>query len=236
MRPRLLLIPEITEVQWSIKLRLEEWADVASYDPPGIGTEPAATEPTRGAVVGRGLLELDRLGWDRFFVVADGWGIPSGVAIASERADSLAGLVLTHASLNHSTEGERPAVSPEVYAALTQLIRQDATAFIRHAAAQVTGGSVDEELADKILERVPTDDMIVAWEALTSGEEYADALLGLKCPMLLVRHEGCLMSTEEGFEDAVAALPEAQTLSVSDAPPTSAEFAEALRRFCLDTS
>jgi len=36
-RPRLLLIPEFTEVTWTIKPRLEEWAEVASYDPPGVG-------------------------------------------------------------------------------------------------------------------------------------------------------------------------------------------------------
>ena len=41
------------------------------------------------------------------------------------------------------------------------------------------------------------------------------------------------MSTEEGFEDAIAALPEAKTAAVSDAPPVSGEFAQAPRSFCL---
>jgi pimeloyl-ACP methyl ester carboxylesterase len=121
--PRVLLVPEFTEVQWAIKPQLEEWAEVASYDPPGVGDEPTVAEPTRQALIERGLAELDRHGWDRFFLVADGWSIPTGVGIAAERADSVAGLILTHASLTHSVEGERPSVSPEVYAALTQLIR-----------------------------------------------------------------------------------------------------------------
>ena len=51
--------------------------------------------------------------------------------------------------------------------------------------------------------------MLKSWEILTTPVDYADPLLGLDCPMLLVKHEGCLMNTEEGFEDAVEALPEA---------------------------
>jgi pimeloyl-ACP methyl ester carboxylesterase len=231
--PRVLLVPEFTEVQWAIKPQLEEWAEVASYDPPGVGDEPTVAEPTRQALIERGLAELDRHGWDRFFLVADGWSIPTGVGIAAERADSVAGLILTHASLTHSVEGERPSVSPEVYAALTQLIRQDAPAFVRHGIAQVTGGSVDEELAEKMLERLPTDDMLENWKVFTAPSDYTDQLLSLDCPMLLVKHQGCLMSTEEGWEDVVAGLPEAATAAVPEAPPVSDEFAEVLREFCL---
>jgi pimeloyl-ACP methyl ester carboxylesterase len=220
-------------VQWAIRPALEEWADVASYDPPGMGAQSAPPAAMRQATIERGLAELARLGWDRFFLIADGWGISTGAAIATERAEALCGLVLAHASLDYSTEGERPAVSPQVYAALTQLIRQDAPSFLRHGIAQATGGSVDEELANRILERVAAENMLGAWEALTAPVDYADAVLGLDCSMLLVKHEGCLMSTDEGFEDAVAALPDAETLAVPDAPPTSAEFAEALRRFCV---
>lgn len=219
-------------MQWAIRPELERWGDVAAFDPPGVGREPG-TKLTRRAVVERGLDELESLGWKRYFVVGDGWGIPTAVAIASQHPARLAGLVLTHASLTHSTEGERPAVSPEVYAALTQLISQDAPAFVRHGVAQATGGSVDEELAERILERLPTERMVEGWAALTAAEDYASALLAFDGPMLLVKHQGCLMSTDEGFEDAVAALPEAETAVVTDAPPTSVDFAAALRRFCL---
>jgi hypothetical protein len=148
-------------------------------------------------------------------------------------SDQVAGLVLTHASLTRSIEGERPSVSPEVYAAITQLIRQDINAFVRHGITQVTGGSVNEELAERMLERLPTDNLIEKWELLTTSVEYADQLLSLDCPLLLVKHQGCLMNTEEGFEDAVAALPDAETAVVTEAPPVSVEFADALRRFCV---
>jgi hypothetical protein len=62
-----------------------------------------------------------------------------------------------------------------------------------------------------------------------------ELLAQLECPLLFAKHEGCLGSTDEGFEDAVAAFPRAQTVSVTDAPLTSAVFADALREFCEKT-
>jgi hypothetical protein len=50
--------------------------------------------------------------------------------------------------------------------------------------------------------------------------------------MLLARHGGCLMSTPEGFEDAVGALPEAETAIFADAPCVDPGFADAIRAFC----
>src|SRR5947199_229500 len=38
-RPRLLLIPSFTELEWTIRPALEEWADVASFDTPGVRGE-----------------------------------------------------------------------------------------------------------------------------------------------------------------------------------------------------
>jgi hypothetical protein len=40
------------------------------------------------------------------------------------------------------------------------------------------------------------------------------------------------MFTHEGFDDAVAAFPEAKTLTLTDKPSTSPEFADALRSWC----
>ena len=47
-RPRLLLVPMLTEVEWVIRPLLEEWAEVASYDAPGVGDEPAVEDPRLG--------------------------------------------------------------------------------------------------------------------------------------------------------------------------------------------
>src|SRR5881396_3675781 len=105
-RTRLLLVPEFTELAWAIKPLLEEWADVLSYDPPGVGDEPLPTdiadigELTRQVVVERGLEKLDEAGWRRFLLVADGWGIANAVGIATRRPQAVAGIALGHATLS----------------------------------------------------------------------------------------------------------------------------------------
>jgi hypothetical protein len=235
MRPRLLLLPEFTELQWTIKPHLDEWAEVRSYDAPGMGSEPRPDDLSNVSgrlLVDRGLEEIDRAGWDGFFVVADGWAIGTAVGIAKERPDATLGLALGHASLSQRREGDRAPINGEIYAAVTQLVDTDAQSFIRYAIVQATGGSIDEDEAAQIMSRVPEKDMAEGWRLLTADEPYEEDLLSLDHPLLLAKHEGCLMMTDEGFEDAAAALPEAQVIAVEKAPCTSAEFAVALRDFC----
>jgi hypothetical protein len=237
-RPRLLLVSEFTELEWAIKPLLEEWADVVSFDLPGIGDEPLPAgvsdvgELTRQAVVERGLAKLDEAGWKSFVLVADGWGIATAVGIATSRRNAVAAMALGHARLSSAREDERAPINAEVYEAFTQLIKQDAPSFVRYGIAQVTKGGVDEERAQQIIDRIPTDFMIDGWAALTADEPFGEELLGLECPLLLAKHEGCLMSRDEGFEDAVAALPHAETTVFDDPPAASPGFAEALRGFC----
>ena len=235
MRPRLLLLPEFTELQWTIKPALEEWAEVRSYDAPGIGSEPRPQDlsnVTGQLLVDRGLEEIDRAGWKDFFLVADGWAIRTAVGIAKERPEATLGLALGHASLTQRREGERAPINGEVYAAVTQLVDTDAQSFIRYGIVQATGGSIDEDEAARIMSRVPQKDMAEGWKLLTADEPYEEELRGLDQPLLLAKHEGCLMSTDEGFEDAAAALPGASAIAVEKAPCTSPDFAQALRLFC----
>jgi pimeloyl-ACP methyl ester carboxylesterase len=233
-RPRLLLVPEFTEVEWdAIRPRLAEWAEVASFDPPGVGDEPRAGRLDREVIVTRGLEELDRLGWDACFIATDSWGIASAVRLALARPNAVLGLALGHAKLSQRREGERAPVNGPVYDALAELIRTDHEAFIRHGIAQATGGSVREELAGRMIERFPHDLLVSGWEELTrEDEEIGDLLRQVDCPLLFAQHVGCLGSTEEGFEDAAAAFPEATTVAVEDAPLSSEKFADALRDFC----
>lgn len=235
-RPRILLVPTFTELAWEIKPLLEEWAEVASFDPPGVGDEPLPPEVEldRSAIVQRGLAELDRRGWERFFMVADGWGIPAALGTAGPRSDDLQGLALGHAMLRFSRSGPRPTHSPAVYEAMTQLLRSDYEAFIRHGIVQVTGGSFDEERAQRMVERFPEELIKPAWEAITSDVEFETALRELRCPLLFAMHEGCLMSTPEGFEDAADAFPEARTMRVPEAPSASPAFAVAVRELCAE--
>src|SRR5437899_4376557 len=66
-RPRILLVPNLTELEWLIKPQLEEWAEVASFDAPGVGAEPRPDTLNREAIIRRalappfaGIVALDR--------------------------------------------------------------------------------------------------------------------------------------------------------------------------------
>ncbi|MFL5906432.1 MAG: alpha/beta fold hydrolase [Solirubrobacterales bacterium] len=232
-RPKLLLLPEFTELEWAIRPKLEEWAEVISFDLPGVGDEPPAERLERRVIVDRALERLDRLGWDRCFIASDGWGIASAVLTALERPDAVQGLALGHTKLSYRREGERAPINAEVFAAIRQLIDTDHEQFLRHGITQATGGSVDEERAAKMVERFPKELIRPGWDAVTRDDvDIGELLARLDCPLLFAQHKGCLGSTEEGFKDAVMAFPHARTVSVVEAPTTSETFAEALRSFC----
>jgi hypothetical protein len=98
---------------------------------------------------------------------------------------------------------------------------------------QATGGSIGEEQAKRMIKRFPREFVRSGWDVITRDDvELGELLAQLDCPLLFAKHEGCLGSTDEGFEDAAAAFPQAVTISVTDAPLTSPAFAEALREFC----
>jgi hypothetical protein len=233
-RPRLLLVPEFTELEWEgIRPQLEAWAEVASFDTPGVGDEPRAERFERDVLVKRGLQELDRRGWEQCVVACDGWAIASAVQLTLARPEEVQGMAIGHTRLSQRRDGDRAPVNGAVYAAMTELIRTDHEAFLRHAIPEATGGSVSEELAERMVDRFPQDLLVSGWEAITRDDVPIGELLAqLDCPLLFAKHEGCLMSTDEGFEDAAAAFPRARTISVTDAPTSSEPFADALRKFC----
>jgi pimeloyl-ACP methyl ester carboxylesterase len=237
-RPRILLCPQFTEVEWSIAPQVSEWAEVATYDPPGVGDEPvppgAELGIDRELAVQRGLDEVTRLGWDSYFVVGDAWGTATAVRIAAARPEPVLGIALGHASADYRTDGERPAVNGEVAAAMGQLLRSDYDSFVRYGLTQFTQGGFDEETAARIVERFPPMEIASrVWEMLvTRPEPIAELLELLDKPMLLAKHDGCLVFTAEGFDDLVSTFPDAGTVSVQKATSASDEFATALRAFC----
>jgi hypothetical protein len=237
-RPRILLVPQLTELEWATKPLLEEWAEVASYDAPGVGDEPPVDDFGSGAVARRGLEEVRRRGWERFFVVADEFGIAAATQLATTLGDRIEGIALGHARLSNSLGGERPAVNRQVHQACLSLMRTDYRTFVRQLFKMTGGedsaGGFGEELAEAYMQRVPVELDLPFWETRSfEGERIAERLARLTVPMLLARHRGCLLFTNEGFQDAVAAFPDAQAISCAEKPGTSAEFAEALREFCL---
>jgi pimeloyl-ACP methyl ester carboxylesterase len=232
-RPRLLLVPEFTELEWSaIRPRFEAWAEVASFDLPGVGDEPRPEILDRSVIVKRGLDELDRRGWGRCFVAVDGWGAAGAIELALARPQVVIGMVIGHARLSQRREGDRAPINGAVWAALTELIAKDHEEFIRYAITQATGGSVSEELAGQMVDRFPADLIQRAWDLMTRDIDVGALLARLECPLLFAKHEGCLVSTEEGFDDAVAAFPHARTVSTTEAPLSSEGFADAVREFC----
>jgi pimeloyl-ACP methyl ester carboxylesterase len=238
-RPRILLCPQFTEAEWTIAPQLREWAEVATFDAPGVGDEPIpggdTTRLDRETVVKRALREVDDLDWDSYFVVGDAWGTATATHVATARPTQLLGIALGHASLDHRSEGERPPINGELVAAMTQLLRTDHDSFVRYGLTQFTQGGFDEETASRIVDRLPPGVAAQVWEMNTARTEPLGELLGdLDVPLLLAKHEGCLVFTPEGYEDVVAAFPAARTATVDTASTASDEFAVALRDFCED--
>ncbi len=237
-RPRILLCPQFTEVEWSIAPRLAEWAEVATFDAPGVGGEPVpdpdADTFDRELVVQRGLREIESLGWDSYFVVGDAWGTATAVRIAAARPDQVLGIALGHASADYRSEGVRPAVNGEVVAAMSQVLRSDYDSFVRYGLTQFTQGGFDEETASRIVDRFPPMELASRiWEMLVATPEpIAEQLGRLQKPLLLAQHHGCLVFTPEGFDTAASAFPDATTVTVQKSTSASEEFVAALGAFC----
>jgi pimeloyl-ACP methyl ester carboxylesterase len=244
---RLLLVPSFTELEWGIRPRLDEWADVASFDTPGVGDEPLPddfeVDPDRApellsrwreVAVERGLEEVERLGWTSFVIVTDSHGSPTAVRLARRCSERVLGLAVGHASLSHGTEGDRAPMRAGVWQAMAQLASQGSEAFVRYGIAQMTRGGISEEVAEQMLERFPDMDVVsVMVEALgREPEPIGEDLAALGAPLLLAKHEGCLGRTDEGFEDIVAAFPDARTATCQETCTSSPAFAAALREFC----
>jgi pimeloyl-ACP methyl ester carboxylesterase len=232
-RPRLLLMPTVTEVEWRIRPLLEEWAEVASFDAPGIGDEPG-TEFSAEAIVDRGLAELDAQGWDSYVLVGDEIGAVQAVRLAARRADGIEAIALGHPGASLRIDGDRPPLNPDVVQAVVQLARTDYRSYVR-ALSQLTQNAYDDELAELYMQRVQPDTVEAYMQALFETKDERDLtpiLRALDVPMLLVEHRGCLMWTREGYEDITAAFPDARTASMELKPSVNPDFAKLLRDFC----
>jgi hypothetical protein len=241
MRPRLLLVPQLTELEWLIRGELETWAEVATYDAPGVGDEPPVDDFGSEAVARRGLEEVKRRGWDSYFVVADEFGIAAATHLALAAGDAVQAIALGHARLSNSLTGERPTVNREIHAACLHLMRTDQRMFIRQL-FRLTGGEegqggFGDDLVEDYAQRVPMKLDEIFWETRTfEGERIGERLAQLDAPMLFARHKGCLLFTGEGFDDAVAAFPAVRALTCEEKPSTDVAFAHALRAFCAEAA
>lgn len=173
-RPQLLLVPSWSEVQWAIKPRLEEWADVASYHPPGVGDEPPAEGRLPEAIVARGAAEIERRGWTECLVVGDDFACVFATLIAAVQRSRVVGLALGHACLSYRLGGERPTMNAEVAEMSRQLLDIDFRAFIRQDVGiwdSRPGYSVDsaDELVEAMVSRVPREFGLRLMDELEAG-------------------------------------------------------------------
>jgi hypothetical protein len=236
-RPRLLLVPNLTEIEWVIRPLLEEWAEVASYDAPGVGDEPLDEEFGSETIAKRGVQELERRDWDRCVVVADEFGLAAALHLVGDVPEMVQGLAIGHARLSNAVDGDNAPLNREVHSACSSLIRNDPGKFV-HQFFRMTGGELMEggygdHMVAEYRRRVPPALMLPFWDSRPQeGSHFGAILRELEVPLLLAQHKGCLLYTEEGFEDARAALPHATAVRLADKPSTSIEFADALRAFC----
>lgn len=240
-RPQILLVPSWTEVQWAIKPQLEEWADVASFDPPGVGTEPPGEGRIPEAIVARGAAEIERRGWTRCIVVGDDFGAVFATLIAAVQRPRVAGLALGHACLEYRLDGPRPTMHAEILEMGRRLLDIDFRAFIRQdvgvwdSRADYSARSADE-LVEEMIKRVPREFAVRLMEELEIGIGEAGGSLEpflreLALPLLLAQHEDCVVFTPQGFDDFVEAFPDAPTVATHESPCLSEDFADALREF-----
>ena len=237
-KPCILLCPQFTELEWPIAPTLSEWADVATFDVPGVGEEPIPDgDPSkldREMAVQRALREVERRAWDSYFVVGDAFGTATAARVARADPEPVLGIALGHAALSLDMDGERAPVNREVCAAMTQLLRTDYDSFVRFGITQFTQGGFDEEISGQMVERFPESELAAGvWEMLLHQEEpIGEILRELDKPMLLAKHEGCLVFSSEGYEDAAAAFPQARKAVVAKTSGGSDEFAAELKEFC----
>jgi|RhiMetdeSRZDD1v2_1073273.scaffolds.fasta_scaffold859834_2 hypothetical protein len=238
-RPRLLLVPQLTELEWLIKPLLEEWAEIASFDAPGVGDEPGDDPFSSEEVAQRGLTEIERRGWDRCVVVADEFGVAAATELLAAAPGVVQAIAVGHARLSNDVEGDRAPINREVFAGMGVLVRADTRTFVRQL-FRLTGGETmeggyGEDMVDAYLERVPIERMVPFWETRhEDGQKIGERLRNVEIPILLAQHKGCLLYTDEGFEDVVAALPRANVVRTDDKPSTSPEFARMLEAWCRE--
>jgi pimeloyl-ACP methyl ester carboxylesterase len=234
-------VPSWTELQWAIKPQLEEWADVASYDPPGVGDQPPAEGPLAEAIVARGAAEIERHGWRRCIVAGDDFGSIFATLVAAAARPRVIGLALGHACLEHRLGGERPTMNAEIANVSRRLVDIDFRSFIRQDVG-IWDSRPDfhiesaDELAEAMTRRVPREFAVNLLDELEAGISEAGGSLEpflreLGLPLLLAQHAGCILFTPHGYDDAVAAFPDAATVSSHASPCLSPDFADALREF-----
>ena len=232
-RPRLLLVPSISELEWGrILPLLEAWAEVATYDIPGLSeTGPSRPMDADFSIQG-GVRVLGQRGWNEAIIVGDQFGSALAVLVADAWAGDVRGLALGHACLTYTRAGPRPAISPiaaDFQLQLTRLGRAQADQMFLQGVEMTYGSDVAAGIRARLS---PSFTQQYAQLLLDNQDiDLEPVLRRLGVPLFFAQHKECGLWMPEGFEDAVAAFPDARTLVTDENPGSSPEFAAELREF-----
>ena len=164
----------------------------------------------RDVVVRRALAEVERLGWDSYFVAGDAWGSATAAMVAAANPEPVRGLALGHATLHFDTEGARPAVNGQVVAAI-DAAAPDGPQLVRALRAHTVhpGRVRPGDRRPEMVRRFPATEVVSrVWEMhVEQAEPIGDLLRQLDKPLLIAKHEGCLVFTAEGYEDLFGSFP-----------------------------
>jgi pimeloyl-ACP methyl ester carboxylesterase len=232
-RPRLLLVPSISELEWGrILPLLGEWAEVVTYDIPGLSEAEPSQPLDADFFVAGGVQELERLGWSEAILVGDQFGSALAVLVSETWRGDVRGLALGHACLTYTREGPRPAISAiaaDFQLQLTRLGRVQADQMFLQGVEMTYGSDVAAGIRARLS---PSFTQQYAQLLLDNQDiDLEPRLRELGAPLFFAQHKECGLWMPEGFEDAVAAFPDARTLVTEENPGSSPDFAAELREF-----
>ena len=228
-RRRLLYVPIAAALEVERFLAAVDWAEVASFDVPGAGARKASPPGGVAGAVAAALERLDELGWERCGVVCDSHGQAAAVELALSHPGRVEAICIGHAAAGYTHTGPRAALNPPIHDAARQLLEPDFRSVGR-AVTQLTQGIADEATVDAWIAAVPQETAKHILLELSEAEPaLATRLRNAEMPVVLGRHKGCVMWTEEGFADAAAALPRAHSVVCEGAPTQDPAFLAAAR-------
>ena len=194
-----------------------DWAEVASFDVPVEQAVEAAHA------------RLDEIGWDACTLVVDGYAQGLGVEIALHHPSRFRAVAVGHAAMRFTIAPPRPTLHPDVVDGASRLLENDYMAFWR-AVTQLTQGGMPDAWVERWAESVPQERAEAMFRGLTETEAPAsERLWEFNGPLLFAQHSDCVLWTDEGFEDVVAAFPDARVVRCREIPPFDPVFGEALR-------
>ena len=153
-RPRLLLVPMLTELEWVIKPAARGMGRRRELRRAGRRRRAPVDDPGSEATARRGLEEVDRRGWDRFVVVADEFGAASRRrTLRSQPGPAPGHRARACARVERRRAGPGRRSTARCCTGIQSLLRTDPRTFVRQmfkmTGGEGTAGGYGEALVDE---------------------------------------------------------------------------------------